>query len=190
MKLIETLGVHTPISKEIEVFLKQNLTIRKYQKGTVLLDVGQVCGHIYFVESGLARAYLASDKGEDITTLLAESGDFIYSPESFLTQMPSLETIELLGQSEIVAIPLHILTQLYDNYPAADRIGRLVTEKYILMYNKRVNVMRSTLASVRISQFMAQYPTIFEQTPNHHIASYLGIARETLSRYMSGKHKN
>jgi CRP-like cAMP-binding protein len=189
MKLIETLSTHIDISEDIQVFLEQHLTTRTYRKGTVLLDVGQVCNCIYFVESGLLRAFFLSDKGEDTTTLLAESGDFIYSPESYLTQIPSTETIELLERSEVVAIPLHVLNQLYDSYPAAERIGRLMTEKHVLMFNRRINAMRSTAASARISKFMADYPSIYQRTPGYHVASYLGIARETLSRFLSGKCK-
>ena len=188
MKLIETLSTHIDISEAIKAFLKYNLVTYQYRKNTTLLHIGQVCDAIYFVESGLVREFSIDDGGQDITTLFAESTDFIYSPCSFLRKIPSKEFIEVVENSTITVIPRALLDRLYATYPEAIYITKTLTEYYLLMYDSRVRNQRTIDPIIRIRNFMANYPYIFDHVPHKHVATYLGTTSETVSRFMGGKY--
>jgi CRP/FNR family transcriptional regulator, anaerobic regulatory protein len=187
MTLIESLIANFNLSVPAQQFLEQHLSTQQYLKNTILLNVGQTCDCIYFVETGLVREFYR-EHNEDITTLFAQSGDFIYSPRSFLRQIPSLEYLEVLEDSHIVTIPRHMLHQLYEAYPETVYIVKTLTEHYLLMYDDRVRSQRNPNAILRLRNFMATYPDIFNTAPKGHIASYLGTTRETLSRFLGGKY--
>jgi CRP/FNR family transcriptional regulator, anaerobic regulatory protein len=189
MKLIETLSGHIGISEEIRTFLKQHLTTHTYRKNTTLLNMGQVCDAIYFVESGLVREFYIDDSGQDITTLFAEANDFIYSPRSFLNQIPSTESLQVLESSVVTIIPWAFLNQLYTSQPEAIYIVKTLTEYYLLMYDDRVRRQRTIDPIIRLRSFMATYPNIFDRAPGKHLASYLGTTSETVSRFMGGKYE-
>ncbi len=189
MKLIEILSTRTDISEEIKTFLKQNLTTCQYQKNTALLNIGQVCDAIYFVESGLVREFCIDDSGQEITTLFAENNDFIYSPRSFLNKIPSTECLHVIEPSMITVIPRTFLNELYARYPEAIYIALTITQYYLLMYDDRVRKQRIIDPITRLRNFMVSYPYIFDHAPKGHIASYLGTTRETVSRFMGGKYE-
>jgi CRP/FNR family transcriptional regulator, anaerobic regulatory protein len=187
MDFINTLVSRFGLSSVAQSFLAERLHTQQMPKKAILLSPGQVCGAIYFIESGLVRAFYIDEDGQDITTLFADAGDFLYSPRSFLQQQPATEFLEVLEKSVVVTIPLPVLTQLYNDHPETNRIGRLLTEQYLLMYDDRVRNQRTPVTPARIRTFMNAYPDIFNRASNSQIASYLGTSRESISRFLSDK---
>jgi CRP/FNR family transcriptional regulator, anaerobic regulatory protein len=190
MELLQYLSANFNVSAEAQQLLSEHLQVQKIPRNTILLAENQVSEYIYFVQKGLVRAFYYNENGEDITTLFADAGDFIYSPASFQKQEPSTDTIQVLEPSEIVAISHRLLTKLYDNHLEINTIGRILNEKYLVMYDERVRALRTTNPNIRIQHFMTTYPEIFNRVAKTQLASYLGTTRETLSRFLSAKRKH
>jgi CRP-like cAMP-binding protein len=153
-------------------------------KGDYLLTEGQLCRHLYFVESGALRGYYNLD-GKEVTHWFGFEKDFVTSFHSFITKEPAVENIQLIEGCVLWAISKDILTDLFNQYHEIERLVRVAYEKYYIRLEERFVNAQFKTASERYEQFLQHTPHIVERVPLGHIASYLGISQETLSRIRS-----
>ncbi|RAK70070.1 Crp/Fnr family transcriptional regulator [Hymenobacter edaphi] len=146
-----------------------------------LLAPGQVAGRIYFVERGLARGYYLHE-GREANTWFMREGDFIISIVSFLTRTASQEFIELLEASVLYSISYEQLQQLYRDFPEFNYVGRVLTEHYYVLSEQRTQQLRLLRAEQRYAQLVQSFPEVLQRVPLKHLASYLGVTPETISR--------
>ena len=125
------------ISEQAKMVLADAITIRKFSKGTLLLEQGKTCKYLNFIEIGFARAFYYQD-GKDITSWFAFENDIVASMYSFTTQKPSYENIEIIEDSVLHSIHFDKLQQLYLTYPEFNLIGRLLIEKYFVELEERI----------------------------------------------------
>ena len=146
-----------------------------------LLAPGQVARRVYFVEAGLVRGY-SLHEGREVSSWFMREGDFVISVVSFLTQAPATEYLELLEASVLYAISHDELHRLYREFPEFNLFGRVLTERYYVQSEQRAYQLRALPAAERYAQLLREFPTVFQRVAGKHIASYLGVAPETLSR--------
>lgn len=170
-----------PLPQDFWTELKDLVQGNKYGKRTILLKEGDVCNDIYFLISGFARAYHFKD-GEYITSWFMKDGDVIISVQSFLKQEKSLETIELLEDSEVMSLSYTSLQYLYRKYPDFNFVGRVLTEHYYIQSEQRGYSLRMHSAYQRYENLLTSHPEIFQRAQLKYVASYLGMKPETLSR--------
>lgn len=96
-----------------------------------------------------------------------------------------MENIQLLEGSILWAISKETLTGLFNRYNEIDRLVRIVYEKYYIRLEERFVNAQFKTAGERYENLLQQTPHILERVPLGHIASYLGISQETLSRIRS-----
>ncbi|HYE55243.1 MAG TPA: Crp/Fnr family transcriptional regulator [Chitinophagaceae bacterium] len=153
-------------------------------KNEFLVTEGKICRHLYFLQHGALRGYYNLD-GREITYWFAFENDFVTSFHSFTTQQPSVENIQLLEGSVLWAITKDDLGSLLDNYHETERLLRIAYEKYYIRLEERFVNAQFKTASERYQSLLQQAPHLLERVPLGHIASYLGISQETLSRIRS-----
>lgn len=153
-------------------------------KNEYLLHEGSVCRHLYFVQQGALRGYYNLD-GKEVTHWFGFEKDFVTSFHSFITQEPAVENIQLLEGSVLWAISKETLSNLYNQYHEIERLVRIATEKYYIRLEERFVNAHFKTATERYEHLLEQEPHILERVPLGHIASYLGISQETLSRIRS-----
>lgn len=146
-----------------------------------LLAPGQLARRVYFIERGLVRGY-ALHGGRELSSWFMREGDFIISVVSFLTQTPSTEYLELLEASTLHSVSYEQLQQLYHDFPEFNRFGRVLTERYYVLSEQRAYQLRAHSAPERYTHLLADFPAVFQRVALKHVASYLGLAPETLSR--------
>lgn len=147
----------------------------------LLLQPGQVAQRLYFVEKGLVRGYSLHEGQETSSWFMAE-GDFIISVVSFFTQQPSAEYVELLEPAVLYSISHARLQELYRQFPEFNLVGRVLTERYYVLSEQRAYQLRTLSATERYHRLLQEYPKLIQRIPLKLLASYLGIAPETLSR--------
>lgn len=157
-------------------------------KGEVLLQEGGYCRKIYFIESGAARTY-ALIGHRDVTSWFYPEHYFLSSWYSFLQQQPAHEYIEVLEDSRMHAISYTDLIQLYDRIPQFERFGRFLMEEQLAFIDYFSKGYLFLTAKERYDLLMEYFPQIILRVKLGHIASFLGISQETLSRIRSGKGK-
>ncbi|HEY9599584.1 MAG TPA: Crp/Fnr family transcriptional regulator, partial [Cyanophyceae cyanobacterium] len=130
---------------------------------------------------GIVRQYYCLE-GKEMTSRFAFEGDFTYSLYSFLSRKPSKTMISCVSDCKFLVITYEGLQYLYDNDPDWNRIGRVLTEHYYIELEERAFLMKAQTASERYDDFMQRYPDLVERVKLGHLASYLGVTQETLSR--------
>ena len=112
-------------------------------------------------------------------------GAFVTSFSSFISQTPSVETIELLEDSILYAIHYDDLQHLYKTYPIMEHIGRLIAEYHYNSLAMKSYRLKFSNSAERYEALFNTKIEIIRRTPIGIIASYLGMSIETLSRIRS-----
>lgn len=155
--------------------------ILEVQNGEEIVKEGQYADKAYFIIKGCARAYYLKD-GKDITDWFAFDNDFISSINSFYLDIPSPHYIEVLEPSVLLEISKKHIDSLSNKYPEFDKLEKLVVIKTMLRLQQRIVSVQFETASQKYINVLTIRPDIIQRVPLTHIASYLGITLETLSR--------
>ncbi len=157
-------------------------TPRKIRKNQFLLQLGEVCKHLAFVNSGCLREYSIDHKGEVHIIQFAIGDWWIADMTSFLSGSPSTQYIDALQDSEVLLLEHESRERVVKSVPKMERFFRLLLESKYVATVKRINDSLSESAEERYLSFLQMYPSLVEQVPQHDIASYLGITPQSLSR--------
>ena len=175
---------YSPLSEEAQHALHDCFEQVVLSKNEYLLTEGKICRHLFFLQQGALRGFYNLD-GKEITHWFGFEKDFVTSFHSFITQEPAVENIQLLEGSILWAISKDTLTGLFNQYHEIERLVRIAYEKYYIRLEERFVNAQFKTASERYETLLLQTPHIIERVPLGHIASYLGISQETLSRIRS-----
>jgi CRP-like cAMP-binding protein len=187
MSLEKFINEIIPLSKESFEKIEDSFEKIDLPKGHKLIEQGQVCKYLYFIEKGLGRSYFINEKGKNITAWFFAENDVMTVVESFFQQKPSLYEIELLEDTSLYRISFKELQKLFDKYHLAERFGRLLLIKLLIDVAHKLNALQFQTAKERYQFLIDKYPNIAYRAPLGHIASYLGITQETLSRIRAQK---
>jgi CRP-like cAMP-binding protein len=180
-KVIEIINI-----SEAEFELCKTLFIpKKLRKKQYLLQEGDVCKYTAFVEKGALRSYTVDEKGTEHILQFAFEGWWIADLYSFLTNEPSTLNIEALEDSELLLITKPSWDILLEKVPAFERYFRILIQNNLIATQRRLMQSLSETAEEKYLRFIKVYPDCMQRVPQHMIASYLGITRETLSRVRS-----
>lgn len=150
-------------------------------KGTLILHEGMICRHIYFVARGCLRAYTLNN-GTEINTDFIFEGRFATSLRSLRSTSPSDISIQAYETSELYRFESTALLDLYTKMPGAEAFGRTVVEQVLIRQEEHANMFRLFTGKERYQYLLASRPEIIQRVSLSQVASYIGIARETLSR--------
>lgn len=152
-----------------------------HPKGYILFNANKLERNIYILKQGMARAYVEVD-GKDITIWFGHENDIIVSAQGYVYGKKGYETMELLEESTLYKINLQTLTELYEQDIEVCNWARKLIEKEFVATEQRLISNLSESATERYLHLLREKPTILQRVQLQHIASYLGITPEHLSR--------
>jgi len=155
---------------------------KKIRKRQYLLNAGDVCQYIAFVEKGLLRSFSIDDKAHEHVIQFAMEGWWASDMSSFLSGDDAQYNIEALEDSELLLLTKAMLDELMDKVPKMERYFRLLMQNNIVALQRRVTSSQSDMAEEKYIKLINAYPDIINRSSQHDVASYLGITPETLSR--------
>jgi CRP-like cAMP-binding protein len=171
-----------PLSEEEKVLLKQAFIPSTLRKRQYFLQAGYQCKHIAFIVKGAMRQYSVDDKGIEHTLRLGVEGWWMGDRESWVMLTPSIYHIDACENTEMLLINRANTLELIKKVPAFCEMLFQLDENNFIANQRRLTSYISSTAEKRYTDFIACYPELVERFPQHIIASYLGITKDTLSR--------
>jgi CRP/FNR family transcriptional regulator, anaerobic regulatory protein len=158
------------------------ITTRKLlRRNEWLMREGDVCRSVTFVGSGCLRLFHTVDGMEKTIQFFFENNwytDYL----SFLTGQPTIENMQALNACELLQFSRTDLEQLYEQHPVFERLGRVSAEQAFIRLSTRNTMLTSQTPEMRYQQLVRERPDLLQRVPQYHIASFLGIQPESLSR--------
>jgi CRP-like cAMP-binding protein len=168
---------------------KSKVKIFHHKKGEIIHYAGDVCTKLMFINYGIIRAYIIDINGKDYTwnicfndTNSKMTNVYVVDYDSFVNQSQSKISFEVLEDCELLSLTYNDLQFLYKYSKKGERFGRLMAEiAYSHTHNATIDRLTKT-AKERFEDLINEAPYLLEKVPQYHIATYLGITPQSLSR--------
>ena len=187
--LIDKIKDSINLSAEAEAYLFSISKEKKVPKGEVLIAQGETVKKIYFVTNGCLRSYCVDKNGKEHTLQFAIKDWWISDYIAVYTNETATLTVETLTDSKIIEFNAKKLNGIHSLFAEFEPFYRKNLERHVVSLNNRILNQLQLTAPERSDFFLTQYPDIEKHTRNYHIASYLGITQESLSRIRVDKTK-
>lgn len=168
-------------TQEEKDFFRKWIEVRRIKKGVLLLKEGQFINTSYYVFKGCIREYYLKD-GEEKTVAFYTAGDIVMDGGTKLDNARSSVNWECVCESIVSVFPLSVEKEMYKRFPRLESFCRIETERQYSKYKQAVNTYLSSSPLERYESLVNTRPEIFQLVPLYHIASYLGVKPESLSR--------
>jgi CRP-like cAMP-binding protein len=183
---LNILSAYSPLSESTKSQLEPYISVKNLNKDELLLKHGDVCKHIYYVNKGFIRIFYFKD-GKEVTEWLTNDKHFFFSITSYFENTPSHLIIEAIEDSEIIQLSKAGLEKLRKvNLEIANLMIEWISSSLVLSQSRMDSIQFET-AKQRYDSLLKMQPEILHRAPLQHIASFLGITQETLSRIRSKK---
>jgi CRP-like cAMP-binding protein len=169
------------MSKEEFDLIVPYFEIRKFDKKTKVLRIGETDSYFNIIMKGLARKYLLVNKKE-VTIQLSTEGHMIHSEISFNLQKPSDCIIEALEPVTFFSISYANVRMIYERFPKTEKLGRIIITEMFIKKDQRDFKQLNTTTRERFLDYIQNHPDMLQRVPQKYLASYLNIKPETFSR--------
>lgn len=184
-QLIQYIMAVQPIHESEIQQLNAVFTRQTLRKNEIFLRAGERLSQIGFNLNGVFRYFYVDYNGNEKTKYFVKPNDFVLSLSAFIEDSPSLYSIQALDECEILTIPVQVLKTLIETSHPLQKVYRYILENtYVAKENREAEFLMCD-AKQRYLCFIREFPDIVNKVKLHHIASYLGIAPESLSRIRS-----
>lgn len=156
--------------------------IRRLPARTLFLQCGAQAVDCGTILTGLIREYLPLDDGREVTRGFAGPGDLVGSLSDLLGGHPALSSVVAEADSRIVVVPWQRIRALVAQRPNWAQFLARVTERLYLAKAAREYELLALDAEARYQRFRTLYAALESAIPLRHVASYVGITPEHLSR--------
>ncbi len=188
-ELIKKIKDRITLSSEAEAYLISISKEKVIPKGSILIREGQTVKKIYFVTDGCLRSYCTDKNGKEHTLQFAIKNWWISDYIAIHNNESATLTVECLKESTVIEFNAKKIDGILSLFPEYEPFQRYILERHVVSLQKRILNQLQLTASERYDLFIEQYPNIEQSTRNYHIASYLGITQESLSRIRVEKAK-
>ena len=169
------------LTDEESAAILHDICIERHKKGTILLREGQISKDVYFVLKGCVRQYLISDGDEKNTDFFTEE-EWVLTTVNYTDNIPARYYLSCLEDCILVVGNSENDKKLYQNFPELEALARSIMEKEIIKYKETLVSYITDSPEQRYVKLLRNRPELIQRVPQHHLASYLGIKPESLSR--------
>jgi CRP-like cAMP-binding protein len=169
--------------------LENELTYKIFKTGERILQEGSICKNILFIVSGIARSFFINQEGQDLTWNFHFNDNeskfenyFLVDYNSFLTQTPTFLSFQALEDIEVVMLSYDSIQKLTSNSHILEKVASKMSETAYQNVHKRAFILLTLNAKERYMQILKEEPYLLNKFQHYLIASYIGVAPESLSR--------
>lgn len=179
-KLIKNISEYITINNSDVEVINKSFSKKEYKKGDFLIEQGKRADNVFFIENGLVRMYFINENGNEVNTYFASDESFITSFSSFINQHSSVEFIK--AEREAIVYSLNY-SDFVTNSDFMIKFRTLFVEQNLVCVKNRLDLLQNSNAKEKYEHFIKNTnKDIINGIPLYHIASYLGITAESLSR--------
>ena len=171
-----------PLTSEEESLVVAAFQPKKLRKKQYFLQEGTVCKYVGFIVKGAMRQYSVDEKGVEHMVQLYIEDYWASDRESALMLTPSNYNIDAWEDTELLVATVADMVNLIATVPSFAERTRLMDQRSFIASQRRLNSTISNSAEKRYEEFANNHPQFMQRFPQHLIASFLGITKETLSR--------
>ena len=170
------------VSEEmLDLFFKLSFQ-KSFDKKDYLAEAGEFCKYQYFILEGACYSYYINEKGDKNAVQFALENFWITEAASYFTDKRAVFSIQALEPIQALLLSRENLDKLCMAFPLYDRYFRILMQNSVSQLHYRIAVTTSEDAEHRYLGFARNYPHFIQRVPQYLIASYLGIAPQSLSR--------
>lgn len=185
-KLLNIYSSIKGLSKEEALYHANKFEKIVYPKKTLILKEGKVEDYLYFIDQGIIRFFLnkthPTEPSKEITFSFISENSFGSAYDSFITRTPCAYNVKTVQDSILYRIHYDEIQELYRHSPIGNLMGRISAEQLYVKKTKREIALLTQTAEERYLSLVKEHPKFIQEIPLKHIASYIGITPQALSR--------
>lgn len=186
-QVLDFISNYTQISVEEVQAIQSILNFSTHSKNEILQKQGAISRRIAFLLKGAVRAYYITDDGNEHTTSFGFENSPMAEIENFSRLTPSSVEVITLEPTELIWIGQPEFFNFLEEYPKYESVLRSMMSHFLQIDSEQWRLLRINSASKRYNTLCERRPDIIQRVPLKHIASYLEMSVETLSRVRAGK---
>lgn len=179
-EVVKYLSKHLSLSDELIEIIIESTTIKCFNKGTILLNEGELANESYFIFKGCIRSYLLKN-GEEKTLEFYTEEQSVASL-SYGTKKLSQHYLECVEDTVVCLNTLEHESEMFRKYPQFESICRTMTELMLTQSQESFTNYKLSTPEDRYLSLLKYRPDLIQRVPQYQLASYLGIKPESLSR--------
>ena len=179
--LIDYFNRFTSLDKNETTFLRDNIPIRDLDKNEVLLNQGDVSKEFYFIIQGCIRLFYQIET-EEKTAFFYTENTFASSYQSFTKQTPSNHNLQSIEITRVAVISFDMAYKMLETFPKFEFLARVMMEEELIIYQDIISSFVTLSPEQRYLRLLETESALLQRIPQYHLATYLGVAPETLSR--------
>ena len=173
----------TPLTDQEFDYILSHFTTKKLRKHQFLIQEGDNVTNDYFVVKGLLKAYHIDKEDKEYILQFAMEDWWITDYQAYFSQSKATLNIDCIEEVEVLCLSLHNRDKICAELHKIEHFFRRKSNMGYVALQRRILSMLNSNAKERYEQLLSQYPNLFQRVPKTLIASYLGVSRETLSRF-------
>ncbi|HSC52039.1 MAG TPA: Crp/Fnr family transcriptional regulator [Phnomibacter sp.] len=173
----------TPLTDQEFDYILSHFTTKKLKKHQFIIQEGDNVTNDYFVVKGLLKAYHIDKEGKQYIMQFAMEDWWISDYQAYFSETKATLNIDCVEEVEILCLSLHNREKLCADLHKIEHFFRRKSNMGYIALQRRILSLLNSNAKERYEQLLLQYPGLFQRIPKTLIASYLGVSRETLSRF-------
>ena len=179
-EIISYLTKHISLSDELKQIIRDSIIVKSFKKGAILLKEGEFCNESYFVLKGCIRSYTLKN-GED-KTLEFYTEEQPLAPIGFLKKTASDNYLECVEDTTVSVSNPEYEELMFKKYPQFESVCRIMSDVMMANMQETLTNYKTDSAEDRYLQLLQKRSSLIQRVPQYHLASYLGVKPETLSR--------
>jgi CRP-like cAMP-binding protein len=175
----------TPLTDVEFDYVLSHFTTKKIKKHQFLIQENDAVPNDFFVLSGFLKSYYLNPEGKEYILQFASQDWWITDYQSYFNQSSATINVDCIEDAEVLCLSLHNREKLCSEMHKIEHFFRKKSNAGYIALQQRLLTLLNNNPKERYEKLIKQYPVLIQKVPKSLIASYLGVSRETLSRFNS-----